>query len=306
MPNVINYAEKWMDELIEFIQKDTITGEHVVSGVEWTSAQTFHFTMMSVSGFKDHNRNGGWNQGFINQVDVPYTVTHDRDIEFLVDVSDVDESNQTAKMENVQQTFMIQQQNPETDAKFFSEVASDAGAVITQDEVVGVDLTSANIVAKLKAAIKPLRRYGVTSVRGYLSPDVMELLELADNFKKELNVESISGMEGKTLETRVTSLDGVKLIEVEDTDRFYDSFDFTDGFVPVSLASRPLNFLFCTVTHSVTVPKFNNIYFFMKGEHTKGDGDLYQNHSRWDTFNLPNAKTQAVDSITGSSGVVLP
>jgi len=32
----------------------------------------------------------------IKQVDQQFTIVHDRDVEFLVDIADVDESNQTA------------------------------------------------------------------------------------------------------------------------------------------------------------------------------------------------------------------
>ena len=39
---------------------------------------------MNTSGYKSHNRNGGWNRGTYAQEDVPFTLTHDRDIEFLV------------------------------------------------------------------------------------------------------------------------------------------------------------------------------------------------------------------------------
>ena len=54
---------------------------------------------MSVSGYKNHARTGGWNAGTITQTDKVFTVTHDRDIEFLVDKADVDETARTAAIE---------------------------------------------------------------------------------------------------------------------------------------------------------------------------------------------------------------
>lgn len=305
MANVINYAQKWQKELIKYIQSDILTAEHIVSTVKWLNAQTFNFTISSTSGYGDHVRTGGWNSGTVTQTNVPYVVSHDRDIEFLVDQADVDESDTTASANNITNTFMEQNQNPETDAYFFSKVVSDPGAVVTQDEVVGGAWTSTTVVTKLKALIKPLRRYGVNEVRGYLSSDIMELLELADDFNKDINIQSVSGADGQVLETRVTSLDGVKLIEVYDADRFYDIFNFTTGFVPTVGVSRPINALFCTLSHTVTVPKIASIYLFGPGEHTKGDGYLYQNRALWDTFTFPNAKGAAVDSITASTGVLL-
>lgn len=53
---------------------------------------------MSTSGYKSHSRLGGWNKGTFAQTDVPFTLTHDRDISFLVDKIDVDETNETASI----------------------------------------------------------------------------------------------------------------------------------------------------------------------------------------------------------------
>lgn len=309
MANVINYAEKWQKDLIKFIGQDILTAEHIVSNVKWLNAKTFHFTLNEVSGYQNHSRGGGWNRGDITQTDVPFTVAHDRDIEFFVDKADVDESNQTASANQITNTFMMTQSNPEIDAYFFSKVASETDAQITQDEAVGTDITEVNVVKKIKSAIKPLRRYGASNIRGYISSDVMELLELSEEFKKEIKVQVVNNNGntdgGQALETRVTHLDGVKLIEVYDQDRFYDSFDFSDGFTPVAGVSRPLNYLFCTISHTQTVPKINSIYLRNPEQHTLGDGYLYQNRSLWDTFNFPNQKTKTVDSVTGSSGVVV-
>ena len=93
MPNTSNYAEVWESDLLEIRIQDTLSSPFVTTNVRWLDAKTFHFTQQSTSGYKSHNRNGGWNSGKYVQTDVPFTVTHDRDIEFLVDKADVDETN---------------------------------------------------------------------------------------------------------------------------------------------------------------------------------------------------------------------
>ena len=98
MANSLNYAEVWLPDLLEIMEQDSLTSPFITSNVKWVGAKTFHFTQMKTSGYKSHNRNGGWNKGSYEQNDVPYTVTHDRDIEFLVDVADVDETNATASL----------------------------------------------------------------------------------------------------------------------------------------------------------------------------------------------------------------
>ena len=128
MPNTCNYAEQWSSELLEALIQNTITSPFITNNVKWLSAKTFHFTRMSTTGYKPHSRNGGWNRGVFTQTDVPYTLTHDRDVEFLVDVLDVYETNATASIQNISRTFETTQAAPETDALFFSKVAAAAKA----------------------------------------------------------------------------------------------------------------------------------------------------------------------------------
>ena len=92
MPS-LNYAQTWNKDLLEILIQGTLTSPFVTSNVRWVGAKSFHFTQMSTSGYKNHNRKGGWNVGEYAQKDVPYTLTHDRDVEFLVDKADVDETN---------------------------------------------------------------------------------------------------------------------------------------------------------------------------------------------------------------------
>ena len=79
----LNYAEQWSPELLEILMQGTLTSPFVTSNVRWLDAKTFHFTQMSTSGYKNHSREGGWNKGTYTQTDVPYTLTHDRDVEFI-------------------------------------------------------------------------------------------------------------------------------------------------------------------------------------------------------------------------------
>ena len=63
------------------------------------------FTQMSTSGYKSHSRLGGWNKGTVEQTDVPFTLTHDRDIQFMIDKIDVDETNETASIKKISEVF---------------------------------------------------------------------------------------------------------------------------------------------------------------------------------------------------------
>lgn len=303
----LNYAETWQAELIETLIQGTLTSPFITSNVRWLDAKTFHFTQMSVSGYKNHSRAGGWNAGVFNQVDKPFTLTHDRDVEFLVDKADVDETNQTASIQNISRVFEQTQVAPETDALFFSKIAKAAVEANLYSETAAADYTKANVFEKLKAILKggKLRRYKADgSLIMYVTSDIMDKLEQSEAFTRKIEMTQIAEG-GVGLNTRVTDIDGVPVMEVIDDERFYDKFNWEPeegGFMPVEHAedvtgSKKINVLVACLKTCITVPKISSIYYFEPGAHTKGDGYLYQNRNLSDTFVFPNGKDGAVDSV---------
>ena len=300
MAHTLNYAEKYTGKILEIINQGLLTAPFLTSNVEWTGAKTFHFTQQSVSGYKNHSRNGGWNTGTITETDKSYTVAHDRDIQFLVDKADVDETARTAAIENVTNTFVQTQQIPEMDCYTFSKIAQEAATAA--NGLVGAndltDFTAANVYSKIvammgKAKLKLYRQRG--SLVGYVRSEIMDLLAISTEMKLNVQVDSIVEG-GRAIETRVVKINGVPLFEVVDTDRFYNLFDYTEGAVADSDANQ-INILFASVETVKTVPKISSIYYFSAGSHTEGDGDLYQNRSLMDTFVFPNGKDGKIDSI---------
>lgn len=315
MPS-LNYAEVWSPELLEILMQGTLTSPFVTSNVRWLDAKTFHFTRMATSGYKNHSRAGGWNKGNYVQEDVPFTLTHDRDISFLVDKADVDETNATASIQNISRTFEQTWVVPETDALFFSKVAkvaqktdgyhsSTASSTYTKAKVFGM---LKDILAKGK-----LRRYKADgSLVMYVTSAIMDALEQSTEFTRKIEMTQIAEG-GLGIETRVTDIDGVPLMEVADDERFYDAFDFGSeegGFVPQKkvaesslgkgdgiAAAHKINVLVACGQTCKTVPKISSIYYFEPGAHTEGDGYLYQNRSLSDVFVFPNGRDGKVDSV---------
>lgn len=302
MPNTNNYAQVWEPELLEILMQGTLTSPFITTNVKWLGAKTFHFTRMSTSGYKNHSRNGGWNRGTYVQTDVPFTLTHDRDVEFLVDRLDVDETNETASIQNISRVFEQTQAAPETDALFFSRVAAKAQATAGYYSSTAIaSWTVANVYTKLKAmlAAGKLRRY---RARGtlvmYVASFIMELLERSTEFTRKIEITQIAEG-GVGIESRVTEIDGVPVIEVIDDERFYDAFNFspTDGGFEPATGAHKINVLIACGETCKTVPKLNSIYYFAPGAHTQGDGYLYQNRACSDTFVFPNGKTNTIDSV---------
>lgn len=304
----LNYAEQWSPELLEILMQGTLTSPFVTSNVRWLDAKTFHFTQMSTSGYKNHNRKGGWNVCSYEQKDVPYTLTHDRDVEFMVDKADVDETNATASIQNISRVFEQTWVVPETDALFFSKVAQ---AAQKTEEYHGSTATSAYTKAKVFGMLKDilakgkLRRYKANgSLLMYVRSEIMDALEQSTEFTRKIEMTQIAEG-GLGIETRVTEIDGVPIMEVIDDERFYDAFNWEPeggGFEPLKKASgvtgaHKINVLVACGQTCKTVPKINSIYYFEPGGHTKGDGYLYQNRSFSDVFVFPNGRDGKIDSI---------
>lgn len=312
----LNYAEQWSPELLEILMQGTLTSPFVTSNVKWLDAKTFHFTQMSVSGYKKHARNGGWNRGNYAQTDVAYTVEHDRDVSFLVDKADVDETNETASIQNISRVFEQTQVVPETDALFFSKVAKKAQET---DGYHSSTATSAYTKAKVFGMLKDilakgkLRRYKANgALIMYVRSEIMDALEQSTEFTRKIEMTQIAEG-GMGIETRVTEIDGVPIMEVVDDERFYDAFDWdteAGGFAPLKkvaadssngveavTGAHKINVLVACGQTCKTVPKISSIYYFAPGAHTEGDGYLYQNRSLSDVFVFPNGKDGKIDSI---------
>lgn len=312
----LNYAEQWSPELLEILMQGTLTSPFITSNVRWLDAKTFHFTQMSTTGYKNHSRKGGWNEGTYAQKDLPYTLEHDRDVEFLVDKADVDETNETASIQNISRVFEQTWVAPETDALFFSRLAEVAQKTTLYH---GSTATSAYTKAKVFGMLKDilakgkLRRYKANgSLIMYVRSEIMDALEQSTEFTRKIEITQIAEG-GIGIETRVTDIDGVPIMEVIDDERFYDAFNWgpeNGGFEPrkkkeessseagdAVTGAHKINVCVACGQTCKTVPKINSIYYFKPGEHTKGDGYLYQNRALSDTFVFPNGKDGEVDSI---------
>jgi hypothetical protein len=297
----LNYAEVWSPELLAIKIQETLTSPFIVPNVKWLGAKTFHFTQMSTSGFKTHSRDGGWNRGTVTQTNNEFQVEFSRDIEFLIDKADVDETNATASIENIAKVFQMTQVAPEHDAYFFSKVAQEAIDANLYSQTAASDYTVDNVFTKLKQQLARVKRYRRSNIM-YVASWIMDLLELSKELAKKVELTQVADG-GIGIETRVTFIDGVPILECIEEDRFYDKFNFNPqlgGFEPIEGGenpSRKINTLIASTEMVITVPKISSIYYFEPGTHTEGDGWLYQHREDYDTFVFPNGKNNQIDSV---------
>ena len=278
---VYNYATKNSGLFDQKMTQETLTSLLETPQVDWTGAKSFIVTTLKTSGYKAHTRSKGYNAGEVDNDKETYTLGFDRDIEFFVDQADVDETNNDLAAANVTNVFITENAGPEVDAYRFSKIATKA---ITDGHTASTELTVDNVYSVLKAALLPIRKYGAGNIVMYLSSETMDLLERSKEFTRQITNQNV----GVTaLESRVTSLDGVILVEVWDTDRFATKYDFTDGFVKAA-DGKDIQFLIAAKPAIIAKSKFNSIYLFAPGQHTEGDGYLYQNRLYHDLFVLKN------------------
>ena len=297
MANKMNYAEQWSDELLQIIDDGAYSSPFLTPAerVKWTGAKTFHFTRMDVSGFKNHSRDGGYNRGSVIEEDKDFTLEHDRDVEFFVDAADIDETKQTANIQNVSRVFTQRHSAPETDARFFERVAKAAIADGFYETMTG--FTAANTYSRLVKMFqrKELKKYrAMGGLIAYVSGEIMDYLESSTEITKTLDIKTMSINEKQGIETRIATINGVTIIEVVDDTRFNTSFDYSDGFVG---NGSKINVCIAHPSMVKTVNKISSIKFWANGTHTEGDGDLYQRREYWDTFVFPNGLDGKCDAV---------
>ena len=278
----INYVTKREKQFDQKLMQGALTSILETPKVNWLGAKSFEIPTVSVSGYKAHTRSKGYNAGTVSNDKKVYTLNFDRDIEFFVDSADVDETNEELSAANVTGTFITEHATPELDAYRFSKLAT---AAITATKFKSEDdYSETNVYSRLKSAILPIRKYGAANIVIYVSSEIMDFLERSKDFTRSISTTSPQG-----IDTRVTSLDGVQIIEVWDDARFKTQFEFTDGFVKAS-GGKDINFLIVAKPAVIAKAKFNSIYLFAPGQHTEGDGYLYQNRMYHDLFVLENKK----------------
>ena len=290
---VKNYAERYQRELDQTLQQGLLTAELETPNVNWLDAKSFRVPHLKTSGYQNHVRSQkGFNAGKLTMTDEVYVLGFDRDIEFYVDKADVDETNQALSAGNITKVFSAENAVPEIDAYRFSKLAE---AADDDDQLTEDGITKDNVVTTLKAAILKSRRYGTQNLILYVSSKVMDALEQAPNFARNITVQAIGVTD---IETRITSLDGVRIREVWAEERFYDSFDFAEGFVPAATSKR-LNFILVAKPAIKAKAKFASVYLFAPGEVGQGDGWLYQNRIYHDLFKMKHQKNAVIASVEG-------
>ena len=284
-----SYAEQFERELQQKYARELTSYalEQSNPQVKFINAQTIKLPKITVSGYKDHNRSSmGFNTGTIANDWEPKKLTHDRDIEFALDPMDIDETNLTLEMANIQNVFETEQAIPERDSYRYSKLYSEAKTYAADGAVIdNTVLTTANVLDWFDTQMEKMDENSVPSEGRilYVTPAINKLLKNAEGLTRNVDVNSNNGR----VDRRVYSLDDVTIVKVPSA-RFKTKYDFTNGCVPAADAKQ-INMILIHPSCQVTRNKYSYIKVFTPGTDSRtADKYVFQNRNFGDTFLIQN------------------
>lgn len=279
---VYDYATTFTDLLQQKYAKELCSDALTQSNpqVKFMNAQTIKLPRMTVSGYKDHTRTPGFNAGTLSNDWEPKKLSHDRDIEFFVDPMDIDETNLTLSVANIQNTFETEQAIPEKDSYRFSKLHAEL-----IDYTGRIDNTVIDAAVFLDAFDEEMERMDDASVPEegrilYVTPTMNKIVKKAEGIQRVMTVTTPS-----TINRKVHSLDDVT-IKMVPAARMKTKYDFTNGCVAASDAKQ-INWILIHNSCVVARDKYSYIKLFTPGTDSRtADGYLYQNRNYGDLFLL--------------------
>lgn len=282
----INYAEAFERNLEQQYARELTSADFDSNKkYKFINAKTVNVPTLTLSGYKDHVRDGSKNRGSLSNIFTPYALSFDRDIEFFVDEADVDETNQALSAANITATFNEEQAIPETDAyrysKLFADFVAAGGTAVT------TALSVENILGLIDAEVEKMDEAGVPleGRKMKVTPEVDRLIKQAKEISRYVNVNANNG----NIDRRVKMLDSIEIKVVPST-RMMTAYDFTEGFTP-AVGAKQINFILYHNSAIIAPKKIADIYLWAKGASPESAyGPLYQNRSYQDCFLIVQKK----------------
>lgn len=249
-------------------------------GVKFINAQTIKLPRMAVSGYKDHTRTPGFNTGTMSNDWEAKKLTHDRDVEFWIDPMDIDETNLTLSVANIQNTFETEQAIPEKDSYRFSKLHAEL--TLFSGRIDTTVITASNFLEAFDEEMARMDEAGVPEEGRmlYVTPTMKKIVKEAEGIQRTMSI-----MTPSSINRNVHSLDDVT-IKMVPAARMKTKYNFTEGCVAASDAGQ-INWILIHPSCVVCRDKYSYIKLFTPGTDSRtADGYLYQNRNYGDLFLL--------------------
>jgi hypothetical protein len=285
----INYAEKFERQIEQQFERELTSADMAANKrYNFIDAQTIKIPTVTLSGYKDHARDGSKNRGTVGNKFQAFSLTHDRDIEFFVDEMDVDETNQVLSAANITAVFNQEQAIPELDSfrysKLYAEFVANGGKVNTEV------LTEANILQVFDKMMEDMDEAAVPQSGRMLkvTPRIYTMLKNAEKIQRVMDITKGEN----SINRNVRSLDEVTIVTVP-SDRMKTLYDFADGFKP-GTGAKQINMILYHTSGILAPVKVADVYLWNKGQTPDSAfGYLYQNRMYTDLFVI-KAKKDAI------------
>ena len=279
--NTVNYATQFAPDIMQKYTRELLSSDLTTQNINFVRANEIKIPFVTMSGYKDHSRNGGFNEGTVENDNMTKKLGFDRDIEFFVDTMDVDETNHALSAANITNTFITEKAIPETDCYRFSKLYTDLialGGVASQEAT-----TAANILDWLDTQMEEMDDDEVPAEGRilYLIPSKYKLIKQAEQILRNLVV-----TKSATVNRNITNLDDVIIKKIPSA-RMKTAYNFTDGYAPAATAKQ-MDMILVHPKSVLATDKHAYIKLWAPGTHTKGDGYLYQNRKYGDLFVVDN------------------
>lgn len=278
----LQYADIFSNILIELYGQSQVSVDlyNSNSDIQIVNGKNLKIPKLSVSGYKDHTRGSlGFNTGSYSNEYETKTLEHDRDIEFVIDPVDVDETNLVVTIANIQKRFETTQAIPEADCYTFSKLYSEAKRVGAKIKTTA--LTTANVLSDFDDNLEAMTDAGVPLDRVilYCTPAYLKLLKNAEGIQRTLEV---SGAKG--IDRRVHSINDIGMIKEVPSARFKSIYNFTSGCT-ADVSAVQMDYMLIDPECQVSRNKYSFITVFEPGTDSRtADNYLYQNRKLNGTF----------------------
>lgn len=281
---VYEYATQFTQLLQQKYEKESCSDDLTKSNpqVTFINAQTIKLPSMTVSGYKDHTRTPGFNSGTLSNSWEPKKLSHDRDIEFFVDPMDIDETNLTLSVANIQNTFETEQAIPEKDSYRFSKLYSELNTYKSAN-INNTVITASNFLEVFDDLMEAMDDASVPEEGRilYLTPKMRRIAKNAEGIQRMISVNGGAN----SINRNVHSLDDV-ILKTVPASRLKTAYDFTEG-CKAAVSAKQINMILIHTSCVVCRDKYSYIKLFTPGTDSRtADGYLYQNRCYGDLFLL--------------------
>lgn len=281
---VLQYATQFDNRIRDLYGHELISNALFNSNqdIQIVNAKDLKIPRLTVSGYKDHTRGGNYNSGNYSNNYETKQLDHDRDIEFIVDPMDVDETNTVVSIANIQARFERKQAIPELDSYTFSKLYSEAERVGATIKTTAI--TAANVLSDFDDNCEAFEDAGVPLGRCilYCTAAYKKALKNAEGIQRTLEVSG--GVKG--IDRRIHTMDDLGEIKVVPLERFKTAYDFTEGY-KADATGKQINYILVDPEAQVSRVKYAYINTYTPGHDSRtADNYLYQNRRYNGTFAL--------------------